>query len=112
KKADAALAAGTPRAQLYATLTQNGLTAAPPTPPRPGEPDPNVRFRAAVKGAPARGPSDALVTIVEWSDFQCPFCKRVEPTLARVMEGDAGKVRLVLCRRPPPRPQTALGSAA
>jgi protein-disulfide isomerase len=32
-------------------------------------------------GAPARGPAGATIVIQEFADFQCPFCKRVEPTL-------------------------------
>jgi protein-disulfide isomerase len=35
------------------------------------------------------------VTIVEFSDFQCPFCARVNPTLARLQEAYPGKLRIV-----------------
>ncbi len=34
------------------------------------------------------------MTIVEFSDFQCPFCKRVEPTLTKVMSRYSDKVKL------------------
>lgn len=44
---------------------------------------------------PSRGPADAKVTIVEFSDFQCPFCSRAEGTVDEVMEKYAGKVRVV-----------------
>jgi len=44
---------------------------------------------------PARGPNDAKVTIVEFSDFQCPFCGRAHDTVEEVMRAYAGKVRLV-----------------
>jgi protein-disulfide isomerase len=44
--------------------------------------------------APLKGPQDAPITIVEFSDFQCPFCKRVLPILTQVLEQYAGKVRL------------------
>jgi protein-disulfide isomerase len=43
----------------------------------------------------ARGPANAPITIVEYSDFQCPFCARVNPTLERVRETYGDKVRIV-----------------
>ena len=55
KKADAKLASGTPRGQLYAALTKEGLDKAAPPPAQPGAPDANTRFRADVKGAPVEG---------------------------------------------------------
>jgi protein-disulfide isomerase len=51
---------------------------------------------------PSLGPKDAPVTIVEFSDFQCPFCSKVEPTLKRVMTDYAGKVRFVFRDYPLP----------
>lgn len=42
-----------------------------------------------------RGPKDAKVTIVEFSDFQCPYCSRAFPTVEQVMKDYNGKVRLV-----------------
>jgi protein-disulfide isomerase len=44
---------------------------------------------------PSRGPEGAKVTIVEFSDFQCPFCSRAHDTVEEVMSTYAGKVRLV-----------------
>src|SRR4029450_6967073 len=43
---------------------------------------------------PAQGPANAPVTIVEFSDFQCPFCLRVMPTLKRVKQTYGDKVRI------------------
>lgn len=43
----------------------------------------------------AQGPANAPVTIVEYSDFQCPFCQRVVPTLKRVKETYGDRVRIV-----------------
>jgi protein-disulfide isomerase len=45
--------------------------------------------------APARGASDAAVTVVEFSDFECPFCGRFYPTLKRLEERYGDKVRIV-----------------
>jgi len=41
-----------------------------------------------------RGSPDAPVTIVEFADFQCPYCQSVQSTLKAVMEKYKGKVRL------------------
>ena len=46
-------------------------------------------------GAPVRGSDQAPVTIVEFSDFQCPYCVRAQPTLKRVREAYGEKVRFV-----------------
>ena len=54
-----------------------------------------LRFEVAAEGFAARGGPDAAVTIVEFSDFECPFCVRVQPTLDRVLEAYAGRVRVV-----------------
>lgn len=52
--------------------------------------------REAVDGnGPERGPAAAPITIVEFSDFQCPFCARFEPVLKTVMAKYPDKVRLI-----------------
>jgi protein-disulfide isomerase len=44
---------------------------------------------------PSLGPASAPVTLVEFSDFQCPFCQRVSPTLKQVKQTYGDKVRVV-----------------
>jgi protein-disulfide isomerase len=81
-RAQRLLATGVSKNRLYAELTKSGLTkAAPPSgapggadaakrPPRPRE-DPNAVYKVAVgDDDPTKGPASALVTIVEWTDFQ------------------------------------------
>jgi protein-disulfide isomerase len=51
--------------------------------------------QVSAEGAPFKGPKDAPITIVEFSDFQCSYCKRVLPVLQQVMEGYTGKIKLV-----------------
>jgi protein-disulfide isomerase len=53
------------------------------------------RVEVKFAGHPEEGPRNAPVTIVEFSDFQCPFCKRAEPTLKQVREKYGDKVRLI-----------------
>jgi protein-disulfide isomerase len=45
--------------------------------------------------APTLGPSDAPVTIVAFSDYQCPYCHRAQATVERLLERYEGKLRLV-----------------
>jgi protein-disulfide isomerase len=50
--------------------------------------------KIALKGAPGRGPKDAKVVIVEYSDFQCPFCSRAFTTMdTQVLKEYGDKVR-------------------
>jgi protein-disulfide isomerase len=49
---------------------------------------------------PARGPDDAPITIVEFSDFQCPFCRRAGPILDEVLRRYPQDVRLVFRHLP------------
>lgn len=50
----------------------------------------------AVDGDPSVGPATTPVTVVMFSDFQCPACSRTHPVLRRVMAEYPGKVRLVV----------------
>jgi protein-disulfide isomerase len=52
------------------------------------------RLEVAATG-PARGPEDAPVTIIEFSDYQCPYCRRVEPVVEQLLERYPEQVRLV-----------------
>ena len=49
----------------------------------------------ATEGEPALGPANAPVTIVEFSDFQCPYCRQAQGTLKQLMAAYEGKIKLV-----------------
>jgi len=99
KRADAALAKGVPRKDLYETLVKDGQ-AGPPAPPP--QPPPAAQAHNVDLGtdSPWTGAKHAKVTIVEFSDFQCPFCQRAEPTLQKILETYKGDVKLVWRNEP------------
>jgi protein-disulfide isomerase len=70
-----------------------------------------IRVEVASAGFPAKGPATAPVTIVEFSDFQCPFCSRITPTLEQVVTKYGDKVRLVFRQFPLPMHQNAAKAA-
>ncbi len=113
--AETLLKQGVKKEQIYATVTKNGLTkAAAPKPqaPKAGQPDPKAVYKVPLKGnEPQKGPNDALVTIVEISDFECPFCGRVEPTLKQVEDKYGKDVRVVWMNNPLPFHKNAKGAA-
>lgn len=52
------------------------------------------KFRKLIDAdTPVRGPASAPVTIVEFSDFQCPFCDKVQPTLAQLRAKYGNNIR-------------------
>jgi protein-disulfide isomerase len=103
RKADELLKKGVKQQALYQALVDENVKAAGgallaegPGPAPAAEP----KFDVQAGNAPAKGPKNAPVTIVEWSDFQCPFCSRAQPTLQQIVKEYQGKVRLVWKNQP------------
>lgn len=67
---------------------------------RPRGPDPEKVYSMPVQGAAIKGTNDAWVTVVEVSDFQCPYCKRVVPTLKQIEEKYGADVRVAFKHNP------------
>lgn len=67
----------------------------------PGE-APAVRHDARLQceHCPTLGPDSALITIIEFGDFQCPYCRRVEPTISRLRETFPDDVQIVFRNLP------------
>jgi protein-disulfide isomerase len=86
---------GAPPPTVLNTLVKNLLAGGDGSGPAPLTPS-----TLDLTGAPIRGAADAPVTIVEFSDFQCGFCFRVNPTLTQLLDRYAGKVRLVFKHSP------------
>jgi len=102
-KADKLLASGVKMDQLYDRLQAQAGNAPSIAPTAPGAPPaPAAVQNIAVGSAPVKGPASAPVTIVEWSDFQCPFCSRVVPTLKQLEHEYKGKIRVAFKHQPLP----------
>ncbi len=99
---------GVPQQEIYARRVHENYRAlgepspnhARPNPPSaPPVPDTTV-WNVPVGKSPVQGPTTALVTVVAFLDFQCPFCQRVQPTLDEVLKRYGKKVRLVFKHNP------------
>jgi protein-disulfide isomerase len=121
-RAEAALKAGVKPAEVYEHLIKDGATkpvylkgGAPRSEASPGAPpelDPTVVFRVPVTRADAaKGPTDALVTIVEFADFQCPACKMAGERMQKLLADFPKDVRLVYRHFPLPHNADAYPAA-
>jgi protein-disulfide isomerase/serine/threonine protein kinase len=102
-KAQAKIAAGTPKRRVYVEMTtENRRNAAKDAGDAKEAEDTTTVYRIPVGRSPALGSPEALVTIVEFADFQCPFCARAEPTLKALREKYGEKLRIVWKNEPLP----------
>ncbi len=78
------------------------------------EEDPNKIYEVDIKSdeVPSKGPDDAPIVIYEFSEFQCPFCKRGANTMKEVMDEYEGKIKLYYVMRPLGFHQKAPAAAA
>ncbi len=93
KKAKALIAQGTPRAKIYETIMKEGKA-----PPAPEKKD----VGPAPADSPVKGSKGAKIVIQEFSDFQCPFCGRVNGTIKEVLEKHGNEVKIVWRNLPLP----------
>jgi protein-disulfide isomerase len=108
KAAQAAIAAGTKPDKVYAKLSKENKAKAPPPKERQKpEQDDKTVWKVPVGDSPGKGGEAPLVTIVEWSDFQCPFCSKVVPTMEEILKNYGDKVRFVWKNNPLPFHQRA-----
>ncbi|MBI5788025.1 MAG: thioredoxin domain-containing protein [Candidatus Schekmanbacteria bacterium] len=75
------------------------------------EEDPNKVYQLDTMHAPLRGEANAPVTIIEYTDYQCPFCKHVQGVLQAVRSEYRGKVKIYTMNNPLSFHQNALPAA-
>jgi protein-disulfide isomerase len=101
---------GTAPSAVYGLRVAANFTL--PKPEKEDEPEEDLSiWKMPIKGAPAQGAKDALVTIVEFFDYQCPFCRRVEGTMKSLLARYPKDLRVVLRQNPLPFHARALPAA-
>ncbi len=66
-----------------------------------GEPSPATTVEVNVAGRPSQGPQGAKVTVVEFTDYQCPFCRRhFNETYQQLIAAYGGRIRYVVLNFP------------
>jgi protein-disulfide isomerase len=73
--------------------------------------DPALVKTLDLSGSPSKGPAAARVTIVEWADFQCPFCAEAAPMIESARSAHTSDVRLVFKHFPLDRHAHAVDAA-
>jgi len=63
-------------------------------------PDANRRYTVSTKDAPVRGDPDAKIAVIEFSDFQCPYCGRAVSLLDQISKTYGNKVKIVFKHLP------------
>ncbi len=112
-----AIARGIARPDLYAAALRESLERAPSRAEMAAARarrrlDRRVLYAVPIEGRPMRGPAEATVTIVMFSDFECPWCADVLPTLAALDARYPGRLRYVFRHNPLPGHRNARPAAA
>jgi protein-disulfide isomerase len=115
KNAEAMVAKGTPKAKVYDALMKDAKTEVPAAPSGGGEEkgpeqDKTV-YKVSAGSSQAKGAKNPALDVIIFSDFQCPFCGRVEPTLKQMEKEYGGKVRFTWKNYPLPFHNNAMPAA-
>jgi protein-disulfide isomerase len=102
KKVDELLKKGTPLKDVYKKRLEEAALAPAPSaaPSAPAAPEGKQNIKLG--DAPVKGPNSAKVTVVLFSDFQCPFCSKAVPVLKEIEDGYKGKVKIAFKQLPLP----------
>lgn len=113
KEARDAVAAGVSPARLHAQRVQENFSKPAPRPSaaaRPALPDTTV-YKVPVGQSPVLGSPNALVTLVMFQDFQCPFCRRSAATVEQLRNEFGNDLRVVFKHNPLPFHKEAMPAA-
>jgi len=62
--------------------------------------EPRIPFASISPSAPSLGPVDAAITVVEYSDFECPYCRQVQPAIKKLLNAYDRQLRVVFKHLP------------
>jgi protein-disulfide isomerase len=97
-----ACAACLPAAQAIAKAVREGMSGGQVEDLYKQRFDASTSKAIPLAGSPWRGPEDAHVVVVEFADFECPFCQKIAPELEAIWEKRRDKVRFVYKYMPLP----------
>jgi protein-disulfide isomerase len=97
--AQAKIAGGTPPARVYAVLSKENAAAQPAESDEDQEDDKQT-YRIPLGKSPVRGNAAAPITIVEFADYQCPYCVRAEVTMRELQKRYGDQLRFVFKDQP------------
>jgi protein-disulfide isomerase len=86
---------GLKKVEEKVTVLSTQLANRPAQQQRPSGPDPAKVYPVSLEGAPVKGNPKAPIVIAEFSDFQCPFCSRVGPTIKQIQDVYGDKVKVI-----------------
>jgi protein-disulfide isomerase len=91
-------------------VLEKKVAAVPPAVAAAARPqiDPNKVYDIPTGKSPVKGPADAPITMVEFSDFQCPFCARATPLIDQVLQTYPKEVKFVYKEFPLPMHPNAM----
>ena len=126
EKANAEIRSGTRKDRVYVAMSTRNKRAEPPPAPTPApatklddfgdrkdplKDDTTTVHELPIGTSPILGSGSARVTLVVFSDFQCPFCKRIEVTFDDIRKAYGDKVRFVWKNNPLPFHKNAIPAA-
>ncbi len=100
KKADELIKGGTPLKDVYKKRIE--AAAAGPRAVGRAPAAPEGKQDVKLGDAPVKGPASAKVTVIAFSDFQCPFCSRAVPVMKQIEDEYKGKVKIAFKQLPLP----------
>jgi len=97
-------ARGVRKSRISVELTKRNFAKPAPRPSskKPAAKDDKTVWKVPVGTSPSKGPAHALVTLVMFSEFECPFCKRVNATLEALETKYSAELRIVFKNNPLP----------